>query len=265
MTTTTVRQDKDANATLRYVFDWDPFVTGESETVSSTVVVVPSGVTVTATTLTASTVTITVAGGTEGTTYAIVNRIETSGGQREDKVLELSITQAPSVSHTFEAETGSQSATANAYATVANGDTYHAGHLYGSTWQQQPDAQKEKALIFATRLLDENYRWNGTKATDAQALQWPRAGTLDRGGYAIDSNEIPTDLKNATAELARLLLANDLTADPDTLGFREIQAGSLRMVVDKADSKDIIPKAVVRMLAPLGTVVGSGVIRLVRS
>ena len=81
MSTTTVRQNKDADATLDYVFDWEEFVDADSDTIASAVVSAPAGITITATTITVSTVRVFVAGGSEGTTYPIVNRIFTAGGR----------------------------------------------------------------------------------------------------------------------------------------------------------------------------------------
>ena len=42
-------------------------------------------------------------------------------------------------------------------------------------------AQKDAALalVMATRLIDASVQFNGRKASDCQALQWPRAGCPD--------------------------------------------------------------------------------------
>ncbi len=267
MSTTTVRQNKDANAKLDYVFDWEAFVDADTDTIVSTEISGSADLTFTGTTMTVSTVQIFIAGGTEGTTYSIVNRIFTNGGRIEDKVLELTITQSPSASHTIVVETGTASATANAYASVANGDTYHAAHLYASTWTQATDANKEKALMWATRLLDEQIQWEGFKLERAQSLQWPRNGVIDRGGYLIDSTVIPTLLKDAVSEFARYLLTSDRTAEADTLGFKSIKAGSVHLVIDKADreaQKQIVPRHVTEMLHPIGRA-KRGSMRLIRT
>ncbi len=255
MSTTTVRQNKDADAILDYVFDWEEFVDADSDTITSATVSAPAGITITATTITVSTVRVFVTGGSEGTTYPIVNHILTVGGREEDKVLELTITQSPSTSHSFVVETGSASATANSYASVANGNTYHAAHLYASTWLQATDSQKEKALMWATRLLDEQVVWSGFKRERSQALQWPRNGVTDKAGYIIDSNVIPQVVKDAISELARYLMTSDRTAEADTIGFKRIKAGPVEIEVDKADrdsQKQLVPKHVLEMLYPIG-------------
>ena len=267
MARTVVRQDKDADARLDYVFNWAAQMDADSDSVTSATVSAPSGIGLGSPTVTASTVQVYVSGGTEGTTYAVVNHIWTTGGRQDDKVLDLTIIQQPSVSHTIVVETGSGSATANSYASVADGNTYHAGHLYATKWTQATDATKEKALIWATRLLDEWFDWEGTKGDRLNALQWPRIGTRDRGNWSIDTNVIPVALKDATCELARLLLVEDRTAfaEADPRGFKRIKAGSLEMEIDRADRKPVLPTHVRMMLAPLGTPLGAGVIKLVRA
>lgn len=255
MSTTTVRQNKDANSVLDYVFDWEAFVDADSDTIVSTEISGSSDLTFTGTVMTVSTVKIFVAGGTEGTTYPIVNRIFTAGGRTEDKVLELTITQSPSGSHTIVVETGNASETANSNVSLANADSYHANHLYTSAWTQATDSDKEKSLIWATRLLDEQIDWTGFKRERAQALQWPRNGVIDRAGYLIDSDMMPQTLKDATAEMARFLLASDRTAEDDTIGFKRIKAGSVEIEIDKSDRearKQVIPKHIFAMLHPIG-------------
>lgn len=267
MSTTTVRQNKDADARLDYVFDWEEFVDADSDTIVSTEVSGSSDLTFTGTTMTVSTVRIFIAGGSEGTTYPIVNRIFTAGGRTEDKVLELTITQSPSASHTIIVETGTANANSNSYASVTVGNTYHATHLYASAWHQVSDAQKEKALMWATRLFDEQISWKGHKLERAQALEWPRNGVTDRGGFLIDSNVIPQTIKDAVSEFARYLLTSDRTAESDTIGFKRIKAGPVEIEIDKSDrdsQKQIIPRHVIEMLYPIGTTF-SGSLKIRRS
>lgn len=151
---------------------------------------------------------------------------------------------------TFTVEDGSSKSDANAYVSVSGADDYHAKHVYATTWDDASQGDKEKALMMATRLLDETFSWNGRKFDDNQALSWPRAGTRDRDGWAVDSDEIPADLKNATAELARLLLDADRTAEDDTRGFKRIKTGSVDIEVDKFDRTGVLTKVVVNMLSP---------------
>lgn len=146
------------------------------------------------------------------------------------------------------------SASANSYATLAEANTYHESHLYGSVWTAAADALKINALITATRLLDENVVWVGWPTNAGQALGWPRAGGLLRSGYAIQSGEIPIALKNATAEFARLLI--DAGGMPNSgsdipAGLKRIKAGSVELEYDPAlssGSEDALPIPVLSMI-----------------
>ena len=65
-------------------------------------------------------------------------------------------------------EDGTGKADANAYADVADGDAYHAGHLYATAWTAATADQKAVALVMATRLIDAEYQFNGTRTTAAR-------------------------------------------------------------------------------------------------
>ena len=108
-------------------------------------------------------------------------------------------------------EDGTGKVDANSYATAADGDAYHDGHLYATAWTGATLANKEKALVMATRLIDGEYQFNGFKRSDAQALQWPRercddpdrsvvgivAGVLS-GSFGRDACSLPTPFPPAS-------------------------------------------------------------------
>lgn len=130
---------------------------------------------------------------------------------------------------------------ANSYATVAECTAYHEAHLYSSPWTGASATQKTAALVWATRLMDDQFEYEGYKATVEQALQWPRGGAYDRNGYPIDYTEVPVEIKNAACEFARKLLETDRTADPDTLGFSKIVVGSISLDINPLDRLSTIP------------------------
>lgn len=167
---------------------------------------------------------------------------------------------------TIDATVGGSSS--NSYTTLAEAETYMDSRLHTSEWDSAASADKNKALAMATRILDNNFEWIGSKATESQSLRWPRYGAYDRDGWFIDSDVIPGDLKEATAEMAFRLLQKDVTADDDTRGIRSMALGSMKLEVDKADRNQIgeIPESVIRMLSHLGTASGSGFgqVKLVR-
>src|SRR5688572_12267975 len=104
-------------------------------------------------------------------------------------------------------EDGTGKVDANSYASVADGDAYYDGHLYATAWTAATLANKEKALVFATRLIDAEYQFAGWKSHESQALQWPRGSCLDPDGTEdLPSDAVPKAVVDATCELARELL-----------------------------------------------------------
>lgn len=145
-------------------------------------------------------------------------------------------------------------ASADSYATVAEGTSYHAAHLYGSDWDGATLDTQERALKMATRLLDERVTWNGQKETEAQALRWPRVDVADLDGYAINSGVVPQEIKNATIEFARHLIDSDTTGNADGKGLKRMKVSSIEMEFDKSDTADVLPSIVKEMLRGWGVV-----------
>jgi len=121
---------------------------------------------------------------------------------------------------TLTVEDGTGLAAAESYLSVADTDTYSAAYQPQNyaLWDAALDAAKEIALRKATMYLDnENAgNWIGTISNDTQALDWPRTGAVDENDVAIDSDELPVLLTNATAELAIRAISENLTVDEDS-------------------------------------------------
>ena len=171
-------------------------------------------------------------------------------------------------------EDGSGRSDANSYASVADGDAYHDGHLYATAWTAAVLANKEKALAMATRLIDAEYHFHGTRTHDSQALQWPRYKCPDRdnaglwGGAAFYSSDvIPKALINATCELARELLIADRTAAPAGEGLKYYNDGAVQTGYDKNDRRPIISQVAQAFLNRFGTMIRSwsGAVQLERA
>jgi len=115
-------------------------------------------------------------------------------------------------------EDGTGQATADAYISIAECDTYHTdrGH---STWSGT-DAEKQAAIRLATGYIDGHYgeRWPGYRTDDDQALDWPRYEAYDRDGWEIDHNAVPQAVKYAACEAALRALTGELAPDLDRGG-----------------------------------------------
>jgi hypothetical protein len=190
-------------------------------------------------------------------------------------------------------EDGTGKVDANSYASAADGDAYFDGHLYATAWAAASSGNKEKALVFATRLIDAEYQFNGWRAHDNQALQWPReqCPDPDKGlstisvllpflGDFVDANVVPKALVDATCEMARELLIADRTAAPPGEGVATVHTGhsetgggsiitsdNSTTQYSKSDTRPIISHVAQAMLAKLGAPLkgGSGAVRLMRA
>ena len=149
---------------------------------------------------------------------------------------------------------------ANSYATMAEGNTYHEKRLFASGWTGAVDATKEAALVWATQLLDDGMEWYGyiTDLTTPQALDNPRTGLYDKESRVILSTEIATPIKEATAELGRLLIAADRPAEVETIGFKSIKVGPIELEIDKYDQLAVIPDAVYEQIKDFGRRINRG-------
>jgi hypothetical protein len=190
-------------------------------------------------------------------------------------------------------EDGTGKVDANSYAGAADGDAYFDGHLYATAWTAASTPNKEKALVFATRLIDSQFQFNGWKAHDQQALQWPRerCPDPDKGlitisvlvpflGTFVDADLVPPAVVNATCEMARELLIADRTAAPPGEGVASVHTGhtdagvggnapssnNTTTVYSKGDMPPVISHVAQAMLAKFGALMsdGSGPVRLVR-
>jgi hypothetical protein len=159
------------------------------------------------------------------------------------------------------------SASANSYCSVSDADAYHAGHLYASTWNSASVTSKESALLWATRLLDEQVDWFGTKTYADGALRFPRLAVFDRDGYEFDGTVIPGWLENATAELARWLMEEDRTEDR-VRGISYLLVGDMALSFDRFDEKPVVPPSVVSMVKYYGEMLSvsqSGFVKVERT
>ena len=164
-------------------------------------------------------------------------------------------------------EDGTGKADANAYANVADGDAYHAGHLYASAWTAASADNKAVALVMASRLIDAEYQFGGTRSVASQALQWPREDCPDPdAGDMVAETMVPKAVVEAACELARELIIADRTAAPAGEGLKYYNNAGVQTGYDKADTRQIIPAIVQAFLGKYGALIKSksGSVKLVR-
>lgn len=154
----------------------------------------------------------------------------------------------------------------NSYVSVADTDTYFTLNNLGATWPTATTGDKEKALVTATAMIDNNYQFIGVSVSASQALAWPRDGAeyMDpRTGRLTATNDtvmgagagstVPARVVRATQELAELVLVNggDLSESEQT--FERIKIGPIELEDSSASAnkESLISPLISNLLAPL--------------
>ena len=173
-------------------------------------------------------------------------------------------------------EDGTGKPDANSYAAAADGDAYHEGHLYASAWTAATLANKEAALVMATRLINVEFQFHGFRRTSTQALEWPREKCPDRdkarnGGFVsfgpyVDSDKVPKAAVEATCEMARELLITDRTAAPVGEGLTlQRNTDQSEVIFNKRDRRPVVTCLAQSMLSRFGAPVRKAGVVLVRA
>lgn len=175
-------------------------------------------------------------------------------------------------------------ANANSYLTLADAQAIVDGMVEDAdvtAWASATTDQKNRALYTATQRLDRE-RFIGAKATNTQALQWPRTGVRKPDTYVntyatgfpfrisedyFAETDIPDQVKRA-----QVVLAVYLNNNKDGIGlsgledFKNVQLGSLNVTPDKtgAVGADRVPPLLERYLTGL-RISGPGNIAIKRS
>jgi hypothetical protein len=178
------------------------------------------------------------------------------------------------VSITIDATVGGPSA--NSFADEPTAIAFAATRLNLTGWVTVSGStctnSEKQALVEATRELSA-LLYQGYRASDAQALSWPRYLALnpDMAGGAsyYDPSVLPPRIINATCELAIAFLAAGTTdiaaADPSITVIRkrvDVLETEYAPVSQRAQGLARFPR-VMRLIAPL-LMIGSGQVRLTR-
>ena len=122
---------------------------------------------------------------------------------------------------TVDATVGSDEA--NSYLSVAAADTIAETMITTLEWDVSTTDDKGKALITATRYLDQ-LEWIGSRATTTQTLDWPRSEATC-GDKAYDDDEVPAEIQYATFDLADALLNNPTLLSGSNASLNELIPG----------------------------------------
>lgn len=170
-------------------------------------------------------------------------------------------------------EDGTGIATANSYASQAEGDSFHEQNFHTAAgWAALTSDQKDQSLITATRVIDQQWRWNGFKATSSQALQWPRAECPDPDrvgvtsyGYVstiqafLPSDEIQAWLKNAVIDYGYALTVANFEKSADGEGLDRFSLeGVFSADFNHSTRPDIMPQWIQSELSKYGSMIGAG-------
>ena len=112
---------------------------------------------------------------------------------------------------------------ANSYLSVAAADDLANLYLGTLNWASASSDNKGRALIMATRYLDQ-LSYIGEKASTTQALLWPRTDA-ECGDWSFTSSEIPAPIKQATFDLAEALLKDSTLLSGAGAGSTELIPG----------------------------------------
>lgn len=113
----------------------------------------------------------------------------------------------------FVVEDGTGLSTATSYLSVADAASFLADR--GDTvWAAAETADQQAALIRATSAIDQMWfgLFLGTKYSETQALQWPRADAVDQDDF--DLTGVPVYLERATAIAALIELSDSGALSP---------------------------------------------------
>jgi hypothetical protein len=171
---------------------------------------------------------------------------------------------------TIDASVGAEDA--NSYLTLADAQAIIDGFVEDAdvtAWASATTDQKNRALFTATQRLDRE-RFLGARATDTQALQWPRTGVRKPDTYIntyavgfpfrITTDYYTDDEIPQQVQYAQVVLAVYLHNNPDGIGlsgledYKNVKIGSIDVTPNLgygAVGVDKIPPIVERYLTGL--------------
>lgn len=155
-------------------------------------------------------------------------------------------------------------ANSNSYITVARANVLAETLPHMAEWFTDSDVNKAQLVVHATRMIDRYFIPVGEKASESQALMWPRKHVVDVGiGALLSDSVIPTFVEMATVEWAWSLSQNPDPYAEVGHGLKRLETPSYRMEFDGNPSR-VVPRAVSMLLGPYSIRSGSPFHRVVR-
>lgn len=148
-------------------------------------------------------------------------------------------------------EDGTGLPTANSFLTVDEATEILEVNPH-SLWAAIDPEVQANLLIWATRLLMERTKWKGTKTFENSGTSFPRKGLVDVEGNCLPDDEVPQQVKNATAYLADYLSATDPTTVNSSSNLKKIKADVVELEFDAKLTPARWPGSIKAALYPIG-------------
>lgn len=150
-------------------------------------------------------------------------------------------------------ETGAGLANSNSYADLAYADAYFYEHpFHADAWANITDEDQREALLkYASLFLDTAFDWIGYRASETQAMQWPRTHAYDGDGVLITSYSVPDRVRKATCEQAFVLSKGDPAAPPTGAGLTDLRIDVIELSFDKSVRTSSVNMGVMNLLRGL--------------
>jgi hypothetical protein len=116
----------------------------------------------------------------------------------------------------------------NTYISLADAETYFTDRLNITTWSAATDANKNKALLMACKIIDDQ-RYMGQPFNYLQSMAFPRYGLKTRQNQPIPTLATPDDVKWAQCEQALFILDQSGNEDATSERRQLIREGVIEM------------------------------------
>jgi hypothetical protein len=149
-------------------------------------------------------------------------------------------------------EDGTGLPAANSYCDVDFADEYLLLDPKKADWAILIDDTKEALLILGSEALDLQFIWNGIKTYANSGLRFPRTGIFGRDGQEFPGDEIPTNIKKATAEMAYFINTNNPMPFATGAGISRLRVDVIDIRFDSSTRTHPFPPKVLALAGEFG-------------